>query len=192
MPQRKVYVMRKQKDFSLNTITDLKIFLLFLLDNIRYPIDRTTVMSIVEENTDDISLDYDQCLGELTDSGHLLFDEIDGEKYYMISDKGRSVAADLYDDLDKGFREKSLRSAIKHVSLSKSGASIKAYIEETEAKRYRVTLEAYDKYGDVMKTSLTVNSKAEAEQIKNNYEQKPDGVYRGVLFSATGRIEYLS
>jgi hypothetical protein len=43
-----------------------------------------------------------------------------------------------------------------------------------------------------MKTSLTVNSKAEAEQIKNNYEQKPDGVYRGVLFSATGRIEYLS
>ena len=184
--------MRKQKDFSLNTITDLKIFLLFLLDNIRYPIDRTTVMSIVEENTDDISLDYDQCLGELTDSGHLLFDEIDGEKYYMISDKGRSVASDLYDDLDKGFREKSLRSAIKHVSLSKSGASIKAYIEETEAKRYRVTLEAYDKYGDVMKTSLTVNSKAEAEQIKNNYEQKPDGVYRGVLFSATGRIEYLS
>ena len=184
--------MRKQKEFGLNTITDLKIFLLFLLDNIRYPIDRTTVMSIIEENTDDISLDYDQCLGELTDSGHLLFDEIEGEKYYMISDKGRSVAAELYDDLDKGFRERSLRSAIKHVSLSKSGASIKAYIEETESKRFRVTLEAYDKYGDVMKTSLTVNSKAEAEQIKNNYEQKPDGVYRGVLFSATGRIEYLS
>ena len=184
--------MRKQKDFGLNTITDLKIFLLFLLDNIRYPIDRTTVMSIIEENTDDISLDYDQCLGELTDSGHLLFDEIDSEKYYMISDKGRSVAADLYDELDREFRERSLRSAIKHISLSKSGASIKAYIEETESKRFRVTLEAYDKYGDVMKTSLTVNSRSEAEQIKNNYEQKPDGVYRGVLFSATGRIEYLS
>ena len=184
--------MRKQKDFGLNTITDLKIFLLFLLDNIRYPIDRTTVLSIIEENTDDISLDYDQCLGELVDSGHLLYDEVEGERYYMISDKGRAVAADLYDDLDKGFRERSLRSASKHVSLSKSGSSIKAYIEETDTKRFRVTLEAYDKYGDVMKTSLTVNSRAEAEQIKTNYEQKPDGVYRGVLFSATGRIEYLS
>ena len=31
-----------------------------------------------------------------------------------------------------------------------------------------------------------------AEQIKKNFEAKPDGVYRGVLFSATGRIEYLS
>ena len=184
--------MKKRKEFGLNTVTDLKIFLLFLLDNIRYPIDRTTVMSIILENTEEISLDYEQCLVELVDSGHLLFDEIEDEQYYMISDKGRAVAAELYDNLDKEFREKSLRSAIKHISLSKSGASIKAYVEETESHRYRVTLEAYDRYGDLMKTSLTVNSKAEAEQIRKNYEAKPDGVYRGVLFSATGRIEYFS
>ncbi len=184
--------MKKNKQFGLNTITDLKVFLLFLLDNIRYPIDRDTLLSIIEENTGDISLDYEQCLGELASSEHLLYDELDGAKYYMISDKGRAVAAELYDNLDPGFRERSLRSASKHVSLSKSGASIKAYIEETDNKRYRVTLEAYDRYGDIMKTSLTVNSYAEAEQIKKNFESKPDGVYRGVLFSATGRIEYLS
>lgn len=184
--------MKRNKKFGLNTVTDLKVFLLFLLDNIRYPVDRATVMSIATENTDDISLDYDQCLGELTDSGHILYDEVDGEKYYMISDKGRTVASELYDSLDAGFREKSLRSAIKHVSLSKSGASIKAYIMTTEAGRYRVTLEAHDRFGELMQTSLTVNSLAEAEQIKRNFEAKPDGVYRGVLFSATGKIEYLS
>ena len=184
--------MKKRKEFGLNTIADLKIFLLFLLDNIRYPIDRTTVMSIIEENIEDISLDYEQCLVELADSGHLLFDQIGNEQYYMISDKGRAVAAELYDNLDERFREKSLRSAIKHISLSKSGASIKAYVEETESHRFRVTLEAYDRYGDLMKTSLTLNSMAEAEQIRKNFEAKPDGVYRGILFSATGRIEYLS
>ena len=184
--------MKKTKEFKLSTKTDLKIFVLFLLDNIRYPIDKTTVMSIVAENTNEILIDYEEILVELVDSDHLLFDEIDGEKYYMISDKGRSVAYELYDNLDKEFRERSLRSAIKHVSLSKSGASIKSYIEETDSKRYRVTMEAYDRYGDLMKTSLTVNSLAEAEQIKKNFESKPDGVYRGVLFSATGRIEYMS
>ena len=184
--------MKKRKEFGLNTIADLKIFLLFLLDNIRYPIDRTTVMSIIEENIEDISLDYEQSLVELADSGHLLFDQIGNEQYYMISDKGRAVAAELYDNLDERFREKSLRSAIKHISLSKSGASIKAYVEETESHRFRVTLEAYDRFGDLMKTSLTLNSMAEAEQIRKNFEAKPDGVYRGILFSATGRIEYLS
>lgn len=184
--------MKKNKKFGLNTTTDLKVFLLFLLDNIRYPIDSDTVMSIVSENTDELILDYEHCLGELCDSGHLLFDDADGAKYYMISDKGRAVAAELYDNLDEGFREKALRSAIKHVSLSKSETNIRSYIERTDGGRYRVTLEAEDKYGELMKTSLAVNSLAEAEQIKRNFEAKPDGVYRGVLFSATGRIEYLS
>ena len=190
--ERQKTKMKRNKKFGLNTITDLKVFLLFLLDNIRYPIDGSTVISIVEENTDDISLDYEQCLGELADSGHLLCDEIEGERYYMISDKGRAIASELYDNLDTGFRERSLRSAIKHVSLSKSGASIKAFIEKTESGRYRITMEAHDRYGELMKTSLTVNSLAEAEQMKKNFEAKPDGVYRGVLFAATGRLEYLS
>ena len=184
--------MKKQKEFGLNTVTDLKVFILFLLDNIRYPIDRSTVLDIVQENTDDISLDYQQSLSELVDSEHLLFDEVDGIQYYMISDKGRLVASELYDNLDKGFREKSLRSAIRHISLSKSGASIKAFVEETPDKRFRVTMQAFDRSGEIMSTSLTVPSRQEAEQIGRNFEAKPDAVYRGLLFSVTGRMEYLS
>ena len=184
--------MKKSKEFKLNTKTDLKIFVLFLLDNIRYPVDKTTVLSIVEENTNEIIIDNEEILIELVDSEHLLYDEIDGEKYYMISEKGRAVAAELYDSLDKEFREKSLRSAIKHISLSKNETAIKAYVEETAEKRYTVNLEARDTYGEIFKLSLTVNSRIEAEQIKKNFESKPDGVYRGILFSATGKIEYLT
>lgn len=181
-----------KKEFQLNTTTDMKVFLLFLLDNIGYPLEHTTIIDIVQENTDEISLDYDECLRQLVSSGHVLYDEVGEERYYMISDKGRLVAAELYDSLDKGFRERSMRLAIKHISLSKSGAGIKAYITETEAKRFRVTLEAYDRYGEIMSTSVTVNSLSEAEMIKKNYEAKPDGVYRGVLFSVTGKLEYIS
>ena len=181
-----------KKKFSLKTKTDIKVFLLFLLDNIGYPMEHSSVIEMVSENTDEIIFDYDECLRELSDDGHLLFDEFDGEKYYMISDKGRLVAAELYDSLDKEFRERSLRSAVKHISLSKSEASISARVEKTESGRFRVTLEAHDKDDEIMRTSITVSSRAEAEMIKKNYESKPDGVYRGVLFSLTGRIEYLS
>ncbi len=184
--------MKRNKEFRFNTTTDLKVFILFLLDNIRYPVDKSTVMSIVEENTNDITIDYEECLIELVDTAHLLYDEVDGEKYYMISDKGRLVAAELYGSLDKEFRERSLRSAIKHISLSKSEATAAAYISELPDKRFKVTMEASDKGGEIMNVSLTVSSLAEAELIKKNFETKPDGVYRGVLFSATGRIEYIS
>ena len=170
----------------------MKVFLLFLLDNIGYPLEHATIMEIVQENTDEISLDYDECLRQLVASEHMLYDEVGEERYYMISDKGRLVAAQLYDSLDKGFRERSMRVAIKHISLSKSGARIKAYITETDSKRYKVTLEVYDRHDAVMSTTVTVNSKSEAELIKKNYEAKPDGVYRGVLFSVTGKLEYIS
>ena len=181
-----------KKEFQLNTTTDMKVFLLFLLDNIGYPLEHATLIEIVQENTEEITLDYDECLRQLVASEHVLYDEVGDERYYMISDKGRLVAAELYDSLDKGFRERSMRLAIKHISLSKSGAGIKAYITETENKRYRVTLEAFDRYGEIMSTSVTVNSLSEAQLIKKNYEAKPDGVYRGVLFSVTGKLEYIS
>ena len=184
--------MKSQRYRILTTMTDIKVFLLFLLDNIGYPLEHRTIMNIVAENTGDISLDYEECLYMLVQSGHLLYDEVQDDRYYMISDKGRMVAHELYDTLDKSFRERSLRAAIRHISLVNGGARINSYITETESKRYRVTMEAFDKYGEVMSTSLTVNSRAEAEIIKNNFDTKPDGVYRGVLFSATGKLEYIA
>ena len=184
--------MKKRKDLVLKTETDIKVFLLFLLDNIGYPLEYEVILSIVAENTDDISLDYSDCLTRLVESGHLEIDELGTDSYFSITEKGRMVAAELYDTIDEGFRERSLKSAIQYISLTDSGRSIDAYITETESKRFIVTLEAHDRFGEVMKTSVTVNSKEEAEKIKKNYEAKPENVYRGVLFSVTGRLDYLN
>ena len=182
----------KKKNFELRTTTDIKVFLLFLLEYIRYPIDRSTLIDIVSENTKELIMDYDGCLGELADSGHVLFDELDGEKYYMISDSGRMVAAELFDSLDKEFRERSLKSAIKHMSLSKSGVKIRSSIEETENSRYKVKMNLTDPTGEVMDVSVTVSSRSEAERIKENFETRPESVYRGIFFSATGRMDYIT
>ena len=184
--------MKKRKDLILKTETDIKVFLLFLLDNIGYPLEYEVLLAIVEENTDDISLDYSECLSRLVASGHLEIDDLDGSSYYSITAKGRMVAAELYDTIDKGFRERSLRSAIQYISLTDSGRSINAYITETEARRFAVTMEAHDRFGEVMKVSVTVNSREEAESIKKNYEAKPENVNRGVLFSVTCRLDYIN
>ena len=184
--------MKRQKEFTFNTVTDIKIFLMFLLDNIDRPIDYTTVSEILMENVESLTIDYEDCLRQLADEGHLYFEEIDGEKYYMISEQGRRASSELYDTLDKEFRERSIRYAIKHISLSESGARISSSITEAENNRYKVTLEAYGKAGQIMSTSILVSSRGEAEMIKRNFENKPDAIYRGILFSLTGRLEYIS
>jgi len=184
--------MKKQKKFALKTMTDIKVFLLFLLDNIRYPIDHGSLIGLVAENTDEITFNYDESLRELVESGHIYFDEVDGEKYYMISESGTAVAVELYDTLDKDFRENSMRYAAKYLSVSRSGAKIESYVRPTENGRYTVTMKITDARGELMNVTLTVNSLEEAEKIKSNFESKPDGLYRGVLFSATGNFNFFS
>lgn len=184
--------MAKKKEFKLVTMTDIKVFLLFLLDNIGYPIDHSSLIGMVAENTDEIIIDYDECLRDLADKGHLLFDEIDGEKYYMISESGRSVASELYDTLDKEFRERSLKIAIKHLSLTQRGVSVKSSITEAPGKRFTVNMQITDSLGELMSTSVTVTARSEAERIRTNFESRPYSIYRAFLLSLTSRVEYLS
>ena len=180
-----------KKKYSLNTLMDIKVFLLFLLSHIGSPLDHNTLIDIVSQNTDDIMINYDECLNQLVDSEHLFFDEIDGEKYYMVSKKGRMVASELYDTLDEEFRERSIKCAAKYMALSQSGKSVNSKITKTE-ERYMVTLSVSDSIGEIMKIDIAVNSLSEAERIKSNFDLKPENIYRGVLFATSGRIEYMS
>lgn len=184
--------MKKQKDVMPRTPLEMKIYILFLLDRIRYPIDRSKLIIIIAENTGSITFSYDECLGELARDGLVYFDEIDNERYYMISDKGRSAAVELYDELDGGLRERSARSVAKHISLDNMGVEISAGIERLSDKRYKVTLRATDGRGELMHLELSAASLYEAEEISNNYKRNPTGVYRGILFSATGKMDFLA
>ena len=184
--------MKKQAKFGLRSITDIKVFLLFLLDHIRYPIDYTTLSRIISENVDEITIDYYECLGALVDSGHLLLDELDGERYYMISESGKLVAAELYDSLDPEFREMSIKSAAKYISLSNRNGKISTEIRELPDKRYELTIGAEDADGKIFSLSVTVSSRAEAERMIKTFEANPLGVYKGLLFCLTGKMEFLS
>lgn len=184
--------MKKQNAPILKTIADIKVFLLFLLDTIRYPIDFSTLNKIITDNIEDITFDYEQSLRELVDTGHLLYDSFDGEQYYMISDSGRLVSAELYDIIPQELRERSARCAAKYVSLSKTGATISTKIEQLEDKRFRVSFSANENGYEVLSLSLIVTSKAQAEQMAAKFEENPNGFYRGVFFCATGKLEFLT
>lgn len=184
--------MKKKNEFALKNLTDIKVYMLYLLDHIAYPVDHSTLIEIVSESTSEISLDYDDALRQLVDSKHIIFDEIDGERYYMITELGKMVSGELYDTLDKALLEKSLRTAGRYISFSNSGVKVSASVKERRDRRFVVSLTASDAEGELMNMSLTVKSRAEAEKIAANYEANPEKIYRGFLVSATGLMEYFS
>ena len=182
----------KKSKFTLKSETDIKVFLLFILEYMRQPVERTTLIDIVYDSADEMIFNYDECLQSLVDSGHIYPETMLDETYYIITDSGKLVANELFDSLPQDFREKSLKIAIKHLSLLKRGATPHTKIQETEGTRYKVTLSLSDAEGDIFTSSFTVSSRSEAEKIREHFESSPESVYRGVFFSATGRYEYLS
>ena len=182
----------KKSKFTLKSETDTKVFLLFILEYMRQPVERETLIDIVYENTEELTINYDECLESLVDSGHIYPEGVDDEIYYIITDSGKLVANELFDSLPPDFRERSLKIALKHLSLVKRGATARTRIEKSEGTRYKVTLSLSDTEGDIFTSSFTVSSLSEAEKIKLHFESSPESVYRGVFFSATGRYEYLS
>ena len=184
--------MKSNEQFTFNSLTDIKIFLTFILDYLDRPLDYTTLSKIIMDNVENPSLDFEESLHQLSVDGHIYYEEIDNEKYYMISEQGRRLASELYDTLDESLRERSLRAAAKHISFAESGTRTKTRIEQTDSKRFKVTVEAYSRMGQIMSVSMLVTSRAEAEDICKKYENRPDAVYRGVLFALTGRLELIS
>jgi len=183
--------MKKKKEFELRDITEVKVFILYVLDHIAYPIDQSSLIDIISEATSVISLDYDEALRSITETGHVFCDEVEGKSYYMISELGKMVARELYDTLDRDFLDKSIAIAGKYLSFSNSGVSSYSKVEKMSDKRYSVRLTAERDGGLLMDINLTVNSEMEALEIKENFDRRPESVYRGLLLSATGRLDYL-
>ena len=183
--------MKRKNELILKTLTDIKVYILFLLDNTGGALLSNTLIDILEQSTGEITFDYDECIRQMLDSEHIVPDTVNDETYYIITEKGRAVAAELYDSIDESFRERSLRAAIRHISFPDGGRQISSSITVGDDKRYHVTLVANDRFGEVLSLSVAVNSRSEAEAIVRGYETKPDAVYRGVLFSLTGRFDYL-
>jgi hypothetical protein len=110
----------------------------------------------------------------------------------MISDSGKFIAAELCDRLDEGFRESAIKSAAKYISLSGRSSSSEASITELADKRYAVRLSSSDRSEHIFSLLLNVSSLAEAEKIADNFKKNPDAVYRGILFTVTGRFEFFT
>lgn len=184
--------MKKKKPQILRTMTDIKVFLLYILDRVSYPMDDITMSYIIVENAPTFSLEYNEALLDLVESGHVHAESIEGKTYYIIEDLGRMVARELYDTLDPGLRERSEECAAKYISISERGGKVTGRITQEENGRFLAELEVTDAEGLLFSVRVARSSREEAERVKENFEQRPNVVWRSLLFAATGKLDYLS
>ncbi len=178
----------------------VKVFILYLLEKIGYPLDYNDLATIVIRDGYVDYFDFVTYFHELLEAGHIKKvggDDDEEERpfdrdSYMVADTGKMIAKGLADDLLLAtVREKSYISAMRHLSLEKRGAVIKHDLEQVGDGTYIFHCSIRDCDGLAFDLDLRADSYMQASRMRMNFEDKPDVVYRGIVALVTGNVNYL-
>ena len=181
---------KRQLDGDLDDRIDIKIFILFLLDELRYPLSESVISDIVWENGYVGQFDFKECFSELVERGHITEEKTEGGSEYLISPLGHMVASELQGSLHSYIRNQTRVSALRRLSLYRRGAQTRCTVTPTDDGRYLVRTEITEKGEVLFDTTVAVLSKEEAEEIKKHLSEAPEEVCRGILAVLTGKVAY--
>ncbi len=174
---------------------DIKIFILYLLRHIGYPLDFVSINDIVVQDGYVGYFDFAECFAELLDTGNIMeTTDPSGEgreELYEITPQGIHVADNLNSKLLSSIREKSLKSALRFLSFRERGAKIKFDFRPMTGGRFTCNCIIQEKEEELMNVQLILESSNQLERIRHNFYDKPEVVYKGILAVLTGEVNYL-
>lgn len=170
---------------------NVKIFVLYLMENINYPIDFHTINDIVMQTDYVMYLDFAECFYEMVDMELILTTEKDGITYYYVSEKGRVVARELKSNILGSILDESLRYALRYLDFKRRGVTSKCVSEKLEDGRYKIECSLTERGVIIYSTTLVVDTEDRVEKMKETFRDRPEVVYRGVTALLAGQVNYL-
>ncbi len=193
---------------TLQNPEEIKIFILYLMDRIGYPLSYSEIGTIVIRDGIIDYFAFIEQFNELIRSGHVAVADDNGEpaqrlprdddenpadpgKSYVITKSGKLIAESLADNiLMAAVREKSYLSAMRHLSLEKKGAVTDQSFER-DGNGYVFRCSIRDKDGLAMEMALRVDTVYQLNRIRLNFDENPDVVLRGMHAILSGNANYL-
>lgn len=173
----------------------VKLFILYLMKNIGIPLDYNTISEVVIQDEYVGYFDFAQCFAELLDAGHISETKTeDGRVVYSVTETGEHVVGGLSDDIMVTIREKSLKSALKLISLRRRGVDMRCEITEVDAAEgfgYYVYCVITEQKREVFSVRIRVNTREQALAIKKNFMENPENIKKGALALLTGDVNYI-
>lgn len=172
---------------------NVKIFVLYLLQNINYPLDFVTLNDIILQNEYVLYLDFAEAFNEMLD-GELIEEcckNEEGDPMYFITDKGRVVATTLKSEILTSLLDKSLECAFRYLDFKKRGITVSGDYEQIKDGFYNVVCTIKEKGKIIMSTSVVVDTANRAERMLENFRDHPEVVYKGVFSLLSGNINFI-
>ena len=170
---------------------NVKIFVLFLMENINYPLDFVSINDIVMQTDYIMYLDFAESFNEMLDANLIACEELDGEKYYYVTETGSLVARELHSDILASILDKSLEAAFRYLDFKKRGIEARSTYEKRRDGKYELTCSVLEKGQQIFQTSIVVDTENRAIRMREHFLERPEVVYRGTVALLTGQMNYL-
>ena len=172
---------------------NVKIFVLYLMQNINYPLDYVTLNDIVMQNDYVMYLDFAESFHEMLDA-ELVNEECKneaGDPMYTVTDKGRIVATELSSEILSSLLDKSLECALRYLDFKKRNIKVSSKIEKRDDGRYNVVCTIKESDVVIMQNSVVVDTENRAKRMEDNFRDHPEVVYKGVTALLSGNINFI-
>ncbi len=176
---------------AIGSINNVKIFVLYLMQNINYPLDFVTINDIVMQTDYVMYLDFAEGFNALLDSGLIEKVKDNDTEKYKVTQYGAIVANELKSDILSSILDKSLAAALRYLDFKKRGVTIKFDISELENGKYRIDTCMTENGRDIFAQMIEVDSYDRAKRMKENFYERPEALYRGVLALLSGNVNYI-
>ncbi len=175
----------------IGSVRNVKIFVLYLMENINYPLDFITINDIVMQTDYVMYLDFAEAFTEMLDGELISKFESEGEELYVVTEKGKMVARELKSDLLPSILDRSLSAALRYLNFKKRGIVARCVIEPTEDGRFAVICRFEENKICIFSQTVVVDTQNRAERMKMNFYERPEAIYRGALALMAGNVNYL-
>lgn len=177
----------------IGSMNNVKIFVLYLMHNVGYPLDFVTINDIVMQTDYIMYLDFAEAFHEMLDGGLITEDGVgdEGDTLYSVTHKGMIVAEQLRCDLLPSILDKSLACALRYLDLKRRHVTVDCTTQKLADQTFDVSFYLKERDKVIMTTTINVDTEYRSRQMREAFRDRPDVIYRGMIALFTGQVDYL-
>ena len=172
---------------------NITVFVLYLMQNVGYPLDFVTVNDIVMQTDYVAYLDFAETFSRLVDTELIrgTGTNAQGEATYTVTDKGRTVVESLQSDILPSILEESLTCALRHLDFTRRGVKATCRSTPNPMGGYDFTCTLTEGETTLLSITLWADTKTRADRMEAQFRAHPENTYRATLALMTGHVNYL-
>jgi len=160
-----------------DSFTLYKLIVLFILDNVEYPITNSQISDLILEKNYTNYFCIQQAISELIEADFISYETIRNSSRYKLTDSGKESVSFFSNKIPENIRMDILDYLKQHeFTLRNKNSSIANYYKST-LDEYIVTLSITEDNSTLIDLNLSVPTEAIASKMCFNWEKKSQEIY---------------